>query len=93
VLESRVRRFVYSNGYVEIERERLALSIRDTKVARPGLIVDLVSEDVKVLNYYSKVTLGKEQLEIIPSRTLSPYVTVFTRLTKLLSIVKSLRIP
>jgi hypothetical protein len=50
VLESRVRRVVYSNGYIEIEREWLALTVRDTKVARPGLIVDLLSEDFKVLN-------------------------------------------
>jgi len=32
---------------IEIEREWLALTVRDTKVARPGLIVDLVSEDAK----------------------------------------------
>jgi len=44
----------------------LALSVRDTKVARPGLIVDILSEDVKVPNYDIKVTLGKEQLEITP---------------------------
>ena len=66
VLESRVRRAVNSNGYIEIERGWLALTVRDTKVARPGLIVDLLSEDVKVLNYDIKVTLGKEQLEITP---------------------------
>jgi hypothetical protein len=51
---------------IEIEREWLALTVRDTKVTRPGLIVDLLSEDVKLLNYNIKVTLGKEQLEITP---------------------------
>ena len=51
---------------IEIEREWLALSVKDIKVARPGLIVDILSEDVKVLNYDIKVTLGNEQLEITP---------------------------